>query len=370
MAKVYLDYNATAPLRPNVLAAMTETLAQCGNPSSVHGFGQAARARIEAVREKIARFVHCAPNQIIFTSGGTEANNTAVIGCGRSRVLVSAVEHDCVKKARADAEIIPVTPDGVVDLVALEKMLAANAMPALVAVMLANNETGVIQPVAEVVKIAKKYGALVHCDAVQALGKMPVDFNGLSIDLLAIAAHKVGGPLGVGALIFNDAVPLQAYLRGGGQERSRRAGTVNVPAVVGFGALIEALMAGMDSDIAHYRHLQQRLENDLPDGAVIGRTVPRLPNVTCWHTPGRNAMPQLMQLDLAGIAVSSGSACSSGTVKPSSVLMAMGFDAAQAACALRLSWGWQSTEADIDACLEKLRQIAANMNTTPQSVSA
>jgi cysteine desulfurase len=370
MAKIYLDYNATAPLRPNVLAAMTEVLGQCGNPSSVHGFGQAARARIEAVREKIARFVNCTPNQIIFTSGGTEANNTAVIGCGRSRVLVSAIEHDCVKKAKADAEVIPVTADGIVDLMALEKMLAANPLPALVAVMLANNETGVIQPVAEVVKIAKKYGALVHCDAVQALGKMPVDFMALGVDMLALAAHKVGGPLGVGALIFNDAVPLQAYLRGGGQERSRRAGTVNVPAVAGFGALIDALAACMDSEIGHYRDLQQRLESGLPDGRVPGQNAPRLPNVTCWYTPQRSAMPQLMQLDLAGIAVSSGSACSSGTVKPSSVLKAMGFSENEASCALRLSWGWQSTAADIDTCLLKLRQIAANSNTTPQSVSA
>lgn len=370
MAKVYLDYNATAPIRPVVLAAMTEVLGQCGNPSSVHTAGQAARARVEAVRVKIARFINCAPNQIIFTSGGTEANNTAVIGAGRSRVLVSAIEHDCVKKAKVDAELIAVTTDGMVDLNALEKMLAANPVPALVAVMLANNETGVIQPVAEVVKIAKKYGALVHCDAVQALGKMPLDFTALGVDMLALAAHKVGGPLGVGALIFNDAVPLQAYLRGGGQERSRRAGTVNVPAVVGFGALIDALAAGMDGEISHYRDLQQRLENGLPDGRVPGQNTARLPNVTCWYTPDRPAMAQLMQLDMAGIAVSSGSACSSGTVKASSVLIAMGFSENEASCALRLSWGWQSTTADIDICVQKLQQIAANSNTTPQSVSA
>ena len=356
---IYLDYNATTPVRPAVAAAMTEALTTVGNPSSVHGFGRAARARLETAREQVAALVGARPAQVVFTSGGTEANNLAVAGSGRERVLVSAIEHDSVLKAAA-AETIPVDRRGAVDLDALERMLATPAAPALVAVMLANNETGAIQPVADAARITHASGALLHCDAVQAAGRIAIDFNGLGVDLMTLSAHKLGGPAGVGALIIADHVNLAARQRGGGQERGRRAGTENLAGIVGFGVAAEIAAAELDATarLADLRDdLERRAMGAVPGALVFGRDGPRLSNTSCLALPGVASEVQVMALDLAGVAVSAGSACSSGKLQPSHVLRAMGADAATAASAIRISLGWQTEAADIDRFIEAWSEI-------------
>jgi cysteine desulfurase len=358
---VYLDYNATTPVRPAVAAAMAEALAAVGNPSSVHGFGRAARARLEAAREQVAALVGARPAQVVFTSGGTEANDLALTGAGRERVLVTAIEHDSVLKATA-AETIPVERSGLLDLAVLERMLAARREPALVAVMLANNETGVIQPVAEAACLVHGHGALLHCDAVQATGKIAVDFNALGADLMTLSAHKLGGPAGVGALVIADHVNLAARQRGGGQERGRRAGTENLAGIVGFGVAAEIAAAelGAMAGLAGLRDdLERRALVAKPGAFVFGREARRLANTSCIALPGVSSELQVMALDLAGVAVSAGSACSSGKVQPSHVLRAMGADAATAGSAIRVSLGWQSTAEDVERFLEAWCALAA-----------
>jgi cysteine desulfurase len=359
---VYLDHNATTPMRPQVIAAMVEVMRVVGNASSVHGFGRAARARVDRARRQVAALVGGEPANVIFTSGGTEANNLALRGCGRARVLVSAIEHDSVLSPVEGAERIPVHTSGVVDLAVLERMLAASSEPALVAVMLANNETGVIQPVAEVVRIARAHGALVACDAVQAAGKIAVDMPVLGVDYLGLSAHKLGGPQGVGALVLRDGAPLAAVQSGGGQERGRRGGTENVAGVVGFGAACE--IAGRElGSFARLADLRDRVQAALRGARVLGADAPRLPNTLNVAMPGVPAQTQIMALDLAGIAISAGSACSSGKVKFSPVLHAMGVAEADAGAALRISFGWNSTEDDatrmIAAWMDVFRRLGA-----------
>lgn len=358
---VYLDYNATAPMRPATAAAMADALAAVGNPSSVHGFGRAARARLETAREQVAGLVGARPAQVVFTSGGTEANNLALTGTRRERVLASAIEHDSVLKATT-AETIPVDRSGVIDLAALDRLLAARSGPALVAVMLANNETGVIQPVAEAARIAHGHGALLHCDAVQAAGKIAVDFDALGVDFVAVSAHKLGGPAGVGALIVADYVHLAAQQRGGGQERGRRAGTENLAGIVGFGVAAEIAAKDLGA-MAGLAALRDEMERQalvaVPEALLFGREAPRLSNTSCLALPGVSSEIQVMALDLAGVAVSAGSACSSGKVQASHVLRAMGADAATAGCAIRISLGWQSTDEDVARFLEAWCALAA-----------
>jgi cysteine desulfurase len=273
----------------------------------------------------------------VFTSGGTEANNITLRD--HKRVLVSAIEHESVLKAVPAAERIPVDGNGVIDLATLERMLGEK--PALVSVMFANNETGVIQPIAEVVRLARASGALVHCDAVQAAGKVPVDLHGLGVDYLSLSAHKLGGPTGVGALVVRSGAPFATDRVGGGQESWRRAGTENVAGIVGFGAAAEASCDGLDAA------LRNHLEASLP-GKVHGAAVPRLPSTTCISMPGVKAETQVMALDLAGVAVSAGSACSSGKVTRSAVLTAMGTDPAETESAIRISCGWNTVFEDIE----------------------
>ncbi len=357
---VYLDYNATAPVRPPALAAVGAALAAVGNPSSVHGFGRAARARLETAREQVAALVGARPSQVVFTSGGTEANNLAVAGTGRARILASAIEHDSVLKTAA-CELIPVDRSGVVDLAVLDRMLAAASAPAIVALMLANNETGVIQPVAEAARIVRAHGALLHCDAVQAAGKIAVDFGALGADLLSVSAHKLGGPPGAGALIVCDDVEFGSRQRGGGQERGRRAGTENLPGIVGFGAAAAAA-AGLDAmaRVAGLRDdLERRALAAVPGAILFGRAAPRLPNTSCLAVPGLSSEVQVMGLDLEGVAVSAGAACSSGKVQPSQVLRAMGVDALTAGCAIRVSLGWDSIADDVDRFLAAWCALAA-----------
>jgi cysteine desulfurase len=356
VVSVYLDHNATSPLRPAALDAMIEALRAGGNPSSVHRAGRAARARIEAARRSVAALVGAMPTEVVFTSGGTEANNLVLAGAGRPFVLVSAVEHDSVLRPAPDAKVIPVEPRGTVDLAALEHMLHGVDGPALVSVMFANNETGVLQPIAEVVRISRAAGALVHCDAVQGAGKATVDFHGLGVDYLSLSGHKLGGPTGVGALVVRDGAPLTPDRRGGGQERYRRAGTENVAGIVGFGAAAEAGASGLDVD-----RLRDRLESELrwiaPGAIAYGADAVRLGNTSCVSMPGVMAETQVMALDLAGICVSAGAACSSGKVGRSAVLEAMGVPAVEAATATRISLGWNTTAQDIERLIAAWRDL-------------
>lgn len=346
-AAAYLDHNATSPLRPVAFDAMVEALRAGGNPSSVHGVGRRARALVDKARREVAALVGALPAETIFTSGGTEANNLALSGAGRRRVLASAIEHDSVRRAVPQAEILPVDGDGVLDLAALEQALVASAEPALVSVMLSNNETGVVQPIADVVRLARAAGALVHCDGVQGAGKVPVDLCGLGVDYLSLSAHKLGGPTGVGALVIRSGAPLRPDLRGGGQESNRRAGTENVPGIAGFGAAAAQAADGLDVTA-----LRDRLESTLVQIAagakVFGVKAPRIANTTCISMPGVPAETQVMAFDLAGVCISAGAACSSGKVQRSPVLEAMGVPAAEAGCAIRISLGWNSTSADIE----------------------
>ncbi|MBV8189228.1 MAG: cysteine desulfurase [Alphaproteobacteria bacterium] len=356
VAFAYLDHNATSPLRPAAFAAMTEALGVIGNPSSVHAGGRKARALVEGARREVAILVGALPAEVVFTSGGTEANCMAITGTGRRRVLVSAIEHDSVSSAAADAERVPVDCEGVIDLAALERLLASGDEPALVSVMLANNETGVVQPVAEVSRLARKAGALVHCDAVQAVGKIAVDVHGLGVDYLTLSAHKLGGPTGVGALVVRDGAPFASDRRGGGQEARRRAGTENVSGIAGFGAAAGEAVNGLAVG-----DLRDRLEAALlataVDARIFGAGATRLCNTTCISMPGVRAETQVMALDLAGVCVSAGAACSSGKVQRSAVLAAMDVQDAVAGTAIRISLGWNSRTEEIERLIAVWRDL-------------
>jgi len=347
----YLDYNATAKLRPEAASAVAAALAEGGNPSSLHGPGRAARRRVEEAREAVAALVGARPGEVIFSATGTEANNQALRCCGRDVAIVSAIEHDSVLEARPDAAQAPVGPDGVLDLAALDRLLADSGAPAVVSLMLANNETGVIQPVAEAASLCARHGALLHCDAVQAAGKIPVDRVALGVDYLTISAHKLGGPPGAAALIARDGAPLQALVRGGGQERGMRAGTENVPAIAGFGAAARVAAAGLAefARLAVMRDaMEERLRRIAPGARVFGAEAKRLPNTSKIAMPGVAAETQVIALDLDGVAVSAGSACSSGRVGRPRVLDAMGVPEDVASSAIRISLGWATTAEDID----------------------
>ena len=361
---VYMDHNATTAVRPEARDAVALALALTGNPSSVHGSGRTARRLVEDARDAVAALVGAEPAWVVFTSGGTEANNLALrVLPKRAPILCSAVEHASVLSVMDGIVEIPVDGDGVVDLGALEALLAGEDTPALVSVMLANNETGVLQPVADVAALAHEHGALIHCDAVQAAGKMAIDFRTLGCDLMSLSAHKIGGPSGVGALVVTSGVEgdlaLIPMLRGGGQERGRRAGTENVPGIAGFGAAARAAREGL-ADFARLGRWRERIENRLRQHAgsrVYGFGAPRLANTSCLTMPGVEAETQVIQLDLAGVAVSAGAACSSGKVEPSRVLAAMGVDANEAATAIRVSLGWNTTEDDADKFVEAWIQV-------------
>ena len=348
--RCYLDHNATAPLRPEAKAAMLAAMELCGNASSIHGEGRAARKLLDEAREAVARAVGVIAPMVVFTSGGTEANNMALKGAPVERLIVSAIEHPAVlEAARATGkavEIIPVTYQGVIDLGALEEMLPGPR--ALVSVMLANNETGVIQPVADVVRLAQAHGALVHTDAVQALGKVPINFGLLGVDMMTLSAHKLGGPVGAGALVIRDGLAVEPLLHGGGQELRRRAGTENLAAIAGFAAVARA---GMDVKL-----LRDRLDAGLDGAVIFGAGADRLPNTTCFAMPGLKAETLLMALDLEGIAVSSGSACSSGKVAKSHVLAAMGVAPEISQGAIRVSLGWNTTEGQIETFIAAWRR--------------
>lgn len=373
--RVYLDWNATTPLRDEARRAMSDALDLLGNASSVHAEGRESRKWIEGARAAIAKAVGTLPRNIVFTSGGTEANVLALApgirrgaGPAVTRLVVSAIEHASVLSGgRFSPELIEtvrVTPAGVVDLDHLRRLLR-DRPPELVSVMLANNETGTIQPVAEVAEIVHAAGGLLHVDAIQAFGKIPLDMVETGADLLTLSAHKIGGPKGVGALVLAEGVSgLEPLLRGGGQELSRRAGTENVAGIAAFGAAATAAMAGVPAEGRRLEALRERLENGLritPDVIVFSDSVRRLPNTTLFTVPGLKAETAVIGFDLAGIAVSSGSACSSGKVQPSHVLEAMGFQAEIAQGGVRLSMGWSTRDADIDRCLEGWRNLSGRL---------
>ncbi len=351
-APAYLDWNATAPLRPEAAAAIAEALTHTGNPSSVHHAGRDAKRLLERARMQIAERVGAVPSEVTFVSGGTEANHLALRGLPERRLIVSAIEHESVLAAAADATTLPVSRDGVADLEALERLLAADERPALVSLMLANNETGAIQPITEAAAIAHRHGALLHCDAIQGFGKISLNFSKMGVDLMSLSGHKIGGPMGVGALVVAADRTLLSVQTGGGQERGRRAGTENLPGIVGFGAA--ACLA--DPDDGRIAALRDRAERRLlalaPDAHIHAVNVSRLPNTICISMPGVAAATQVMALDLAGVMVSAGSACSSGKVKRSHVLDAMAAAAPLAESAIRISVGWGTTEADIDRLVD------------------
>ena len=352
---VYLDYNATAPIRPEAEAAVLRALRLGGNPSSVHAAGRAARAEMEKARAEVAALVGMPGGSVVFMSGAAGANALAIMSAvahGARRLIVSAIEHETVlesaKASGAEVEILPVDSRGVADLAWLKDRLArwdaADGAP-FVALMLANNETGVVQPVAEVGALAREAGGWMHVDAVQAAGKIAIDQKALSADTLSLTAHKLGGPQGSGALAFGARARLVRQQHGGGQERSVRAGTENVSGIAGFGAAAEAARKDMDRDQSAWRDSSaERLVREA-GVKVIGEGAPRLHQTLSFSAPGFPSDLQVMQMDLAGVMASAGSACSSGKVKASRVVEAMGRPDL-APYALRVSGGWASTEAD------------------------
>ncbi len=388
--RTYLDWNATAPLRPEARAAMLAALDAVGNPSSVHHEGRAARHLVEQARERLAALVGAEPRNVVFTSGGTEANRMALSAAlqtpdhkaGFDRLMMSAVEHASVRAGggfdAGQVEEIPVTADGVVDLGTLERRLgdrqSQGLRPPLVSIMAANNETGVIQPVETAVALVHAAGGLLHVDAVQAVGRIPFDMNRAGADLLTVSAHKLGGPQGVGALIRRSTALhfSEPLLKGGGQERGARAGTENVAGIAGFGAAAASAAAAMRTDGDRMRVLRDRLEAGLQDGpaVVFGRNADRLPNTSLFAAPGISAETALINLDLDGFAVSSGSACSSGKVTASHVLAAMGVSGDLASGAIRLSIGPSTREIDIDRFLKAWTKLLAGLSKGRKGLAA
>ena len=374
-SRVYLDWNATTPLRPEAKAAMAAAWELAGNPSSVHAEGRQARRLIEDARAAVAGAVGAAARNVVFTSGGTEANALALSpglrggsGAPLQRLLVSAVEHPSVMAGGRFAPVamsrIAVTRSGVVDLRDLRARLTSGP-PALVSIMAANNETGALQPIHEAAQIVHEAGGLLHVDGIQALGKIPLDIKGIGADLLSVSGHKIGGPKGVGALVIAEGVSgVEPLLRGGGQERSHRAGTENVAGIAGFGAAVKVALAAMEADRPRLEALRSRLEAGLrqtPGAIIFTEDAPRLPNTTLFTVPGLRAETAVIGFDLEGVAVSSGSACSSGKVQPSHVLEAMGFGPNLAQGAVRLSLGWSTAETDIDSALQAWRKLVRTL---------
>ncbi len=356
---VYLDANASEVLRPEARAAMIAALDTGGNPSSVHGAGRAARRMLEAAREVVAARFGAAMSEVVFTSGGTEANAMAVTGLSAGRrVIVGATEHDAVRAACPGAEVLPVDSGGRADLDALAHLLAYG--PALVCLMLANNETGVLHPMAEAAALCRAHGARLHVDAVQAAGRLDFTLAGLGADSLAISGHKLGGPKGAGALLLSPGTDLAALIAGGGQERGRRGGTPALPAIAGLAAALQACPPA-----SLLGALRDRTEAAaVRAGAVVCGAGPRLANTTCLGRPGLRADTQVIALDLAGVAVSAGAACSSGKVARSRVLDAMGLGAL-AGCAIRVSLPWNATEADIDSFAAAYAALPASRALQP-----
>jgi cysteine desulfurase len=383
----YFDWNATAPLRPQAADALREALAVPGNPSSVHAEGRAARRLVEEARQEVAALVAARPGDVFFTSSGTEANMLALTPAiqtaderrPREKLLISAIEHSSVRTGgrfpRGAVADIAVDAVGRVDLAALAAALAGTSRP-LVSIMFANNETGVVQPIAPAAAMVHAAGGLLHVDAVQAAGRIACDINALGADLLTLSAHKIGGPKGVGALIRarEDIHFPDPLIRGGGQERGLRAGTENVAGIAAFGAAAAAVRRQGAAEADHMLALRHKLEAGLkavtPGAVIFGEAAERLPNTTLFAAAGMKAETAVISFDLEGIAVSSGAACSSGKVQPSHVLAAMGISPALTRGAVRLSLGWVTTEADIERFLGAWRKLATALSKDEAGIAA
>ncbi len=384
MKPIYLDYNATSPLHPSVYDAMLPFLKDdFGNPSSIHQYGRKARVAVEDAREQVAALIGAHPSEIVFTSGGTESNNAALYGIvadarvrdpKRNHLVVSAVEHESVRRIadrlRADfgctVTVVPCDANGIVhpDAVAA----AITERTCVVSVMHTNNETGVVQPVADIAEVCRVRGIPFHTDAVQSVGKLPLDVCETNCSLMSLSAHKMFGPKGVGALFVRRGVALSSSQVGGGQEQNRRAGTENVAAIVGFGAAAEFVARDLESRNAHIAQLRDELERriveSIPDVIINGGAVQRLPNTLNVSVTGVAGSDMVMALDLEGIAVSSGSACSSGSHQPSEVLLAMGYAEELAGAAVRFSLGYATTREEIDRVTEVLPRIVGRLRAS------
>jgi cysteine desulfurase len=361
---VYLDHNATTPVRPEAVAAITDALALEGNPSSIHAAGRAAKAVMERARDQIAFATGATAAEVVFTSGGTEANGATLIGSGAKYLVVSATEHDSIisgaEATSLPVHVISVDDHGILELEALKTVLSREGEGGLVSVMLANNETGVVQAIRSIADIGHDHGALVHCDAVQALGKIPVDMAALDVDYLSVSAHKIGGPKGVGALVVRAGLEIAPLVTGGGQEKGRRSGTENLIGIAGFGAaasVVEDSLRHMESLQTLRDTMEVRLLAIAPGAVIFGRDTQRLPNTTCIGMPGVRNELQVMAFDLEGLFISAGSACSSGKVASSHVLAAMHVDDAIGGNAIRISLGWNTQAGDIDRLVDVWEQV-------------
>ncbi len=361
---IYCDYNAGAPVRAEAAVAMSRALAAGGNPSSVHSHGRRAHALIEDAREKLAAALDARAENVVFTSSATEALHLAMASAGAASLIVSAVEHDAVyehaMRAMKCERIAPVDGNGIVDLAALSALLAAAAKPALLAVQLANNETGIVQPIAMIAALCREHGALLLVDAAQAFGRIAVSIADLDASYLVVSSHKIGGPPGAGALALAPGAPFATPRFGGGQERGRRPGTENGPALAGFGVAADMAVRDRAPEATRLAAHRDRFESGLPEDAVIfGMPAVRLPNTSNFAIPGISAETAIIAMDLEGVAISSGAACSSGKVRSSRVLAAIGVAPSLAKGALRVSLGHESRESDVDAVLAALMKITA-----------
>ncbi|HPI62849.1 MAG TPA: cysteine desulfurase family protein [Alphaproteobacteria bacterium] len=349
MKRIYFDHNAMSPIRPQALTAMMKILAQVGNPSSVHWYGRKAHHGLEEARETIAQLFKVTASRCLFTASCTEANNMVLRGSGCQQIAISATEHESVKAVVSSAHVIPVDQQGVIDLNYLEQFLKKQLAKTLVSVMMANSETGVIQPIDDIAALCQRFNALLHTDATQAIGRIPL--TNQKIDFLTFSSHKIGGPVGCGAIITGSGEEIAPLIKGGGQERGRRAGTENVAAVTGFAVAASQAFAEQAELYIRLKQWRDEIEEYLLQSnteiLIHGKGADRIPNTSCFSMPHITGMQQLIRLDLAGIAVSSGSACSSGKVKESAVLKAMGVPAAHVGGALRLSFGWDTTHREV-----------------------
>lgn len=357
MPRIYFDHNATAPVEGTVINAVAEVMANPYNASSIHGTGRQARSLIENARKEVAAFAGADLDnyRLVFTSSGTESNNLALKGVNTDNIIISAIEHASIIKTVKNANMVPVDSDGVVNIEGLERLLRALGGKNLVSIMLANNETGVIQPIKEIAAIVHKYGSILHTDAAQCFGKIEVDMKNLDVDLLTISAHKFGGPQGAAALITKKSVNLSPLITGGGQEHGYRAGSENIAAIHGFGTAAKIAREKLSSmpEISNLRDkLELELEKFAPNAVIFGKNSARLPNTSYIAMPGIGNQTQLIHFDLNGVDLSAGSACSSGRIEPSHVLKAMGVASDIAGCAIRISLGTANTEDEINLFID------------------